>query len=99
VNTRMLTNDEWLDARQVQPPVRNFRHSFLQHRHTITQQHFLRAISTAHRVPLRVPREYIMDFLVHTATPQFILEAVAKRMEHFRSVRDALSPEVSSEPF
>src|SRR6266704_325816 len=91
-----LTNNDWLDTRQIQPTIRNFRNCSSQHFHAKARKHLLGTITTAHSRRLSVPCESVVCLLVHLALPQRVLEAVPERVKDLGGISDALCAQVSA---
>src|ERR1700704_1266585 len=97
-NARTLPDNEWLDTRQVQPPVRNFRYCSSQHFHAKACEHFLRAIASTHGGGISLSHQRIVNLYCDASSTRFVLETVSERVKHLVSISDALSAEVPAKP-
>src|SRR5262249_4016254 len=62
-----------------------------------TVHHLLRAVLSVHGV-VRVAQESCVHLTVHASSAQGIKERSAKRVEHLRSIRNLMRPEVAAPP-
>jgi hypothetical protein len=58
-NTRTICNNEWLNTREVQPPIGNFRHCGLQHLHAKARKHLFGTVADSGRPVVAYSHEQI----------------------------------------